>query len=179
MGAPPNEIANAGRMNPAGISYLYMSFESGTAYAEVLGRPPCGAVVARFVSKKDLKVLDLSALPGIPSMFDDKNRREYEVLTFLYKFVNEITRPLQKDGREHIEYVPSQVVSEYFCRMFKLNRKTKLDGIVYPSAVRRSGKNIVLFPVENSLAGFPQIVDFTEGQKKHFPTWGELSKELK
>lgn len=35
LGAPPPEIASAGRMNPAGISYLYLAFEQDTALAEI------------------------------------------------------------------------------------------------------------------------------------------------
>jgi RES domain-containing protein len=181
-GAPPDVMAGAGRMNPAGISYLYMSFEVSTALAEVLGRPPCKAVVTTFKSLKKLIVLDLSILPSEPSIFDDNKRAEREAVLFLQNFVEEITKPLQKDGREHISYVPSQVVSEYFAKVFKIGggdgEGVLLDGIVYPSAVADGGKNIVLFPRPDSLQGFSEVVGLEAWEERHFATWGELSRAL-
>lgn len=184
MGAPPDEIAAAGRMNPAGISYFYLSFEGATALAEVLGRPPCDAVVAAFKNVKKLIVLDLSILPSEPSIFDDDKRLQREAIIFLQEFVDEITKPLQKDGREHINYVPSQVVSEYFAKVFKLGGEEQeegvsIDGIVYPSAVIDGGKNIVLFPRPDTLHGFSELVRLESWDEKSFATWGELSEALK
>ena len=39
VGPPPPEVATAGRMNPAGISYFYLALEEKTALAEVLDKP--------------------------------------------------------------------------------------------------------------------------------------------
>ena len=54
--------------------------------------------------------------------------------------------PLKKNGMEHIEYVPSQVVSEYFALVFDVSNGECLDGILYPSAIKTNGRNLVLFP---------------------------------
>jgi RES domain-containing protein len=70
MGAPPSKKARAGRMNPAGISYLYLAFEQETALAEVIGSPPCTAIIAQFQTLHELRILDLTKLPVVSSIFD-------------------------------------------------------------------------------------------------------------
>lgn len=68
------------------------------------------------------------------------------MVQFLYKFTDEISKPLAHDGSEHIEYVPTQVVSEYFAQAFKHAKNKRIDGLIYPSAVAQRGKNLALFP---------------------------------
>lgn len=173
MGPPPADRAAAGRMNPAGISYLYLAFEQQTALAEVLERPPCGVAIAQFDAQRDLIILDLTSLPPFPSIFDDSSRDQREGLMFLKRFVVEISKPVRKDGREHVEYVPSQVVSEYFALGFQTNGKS-LDGIAYPSAVRPGGKNLVLFPSKRGYERNFEHVVFRSAQELKFANWAEL-----
>lgn len=177
MGPPPTARASAGRMNPAGISYLYLAFEQQTALAEVLERPPCGAAIAQFDAQRDLAILDLTDLPPLPSIFDDSCRDQREGLLFLNRFVEEISKPVRKDGREHIEYVPSQVVSEYFALGFQANGQP-LDGIAYPSAVRPGGKNLVLFPSKRgSERNFDQVLFLSSWELK-LADWCELTTAI-
>ncbi|MDB5763955.1 MAG: hypothetical protein JWQ21_2950 [Herminiimonas sp.] len=110
MGAPPPEKARAGRMNPAGISYLYSALEASTAIAETASPPLVDVVIAVYETAQPFAVLDLSELPARPSIFDDAQRHNLEGLLFLEKFVQEISQPVRKDGSEHIDYVPSQVI---------------------------------------------------------------------
>jgi RES domain-containing protein len=145
LGPPPSEIASAGRMNPAGISYMYLAYQNETAIAEI--RPNLGDTVTTSLwrTKRELNVLDLTQFPSCPSIFSDK-RRERDLIQFLYSFVDEIKQPIKHNGSEHIEYVPTQVVSEYFAQVFRFNGGSRLDGIVYASSVHEGGKNLVLFP---------------------------------
>ncbi|AZG13791.1 HEPN-associated N-terminal domain-containing protein [Cupriavidus pauculus] len=177
MGAPPPDKAAAGRMNPAGISYLYLAREQQTALAETLSRPPCVGALAQFRVSRPLRVLDLAVLPSMPSLFDNERRGEWTALTFLEGFVEAITTPVAKDGREHINYVPSQVVSEYFAKMFQDERGEQLDGIVYQSTVRPSGQNVVLFP--NDSGTFEDKVVFESGCTASIADWPTLLAELK
>ncbi|MBK1718856.1 HEPN-associated N-terminal domain-containing protein [Thiocystis violacea] len=144
MGAPPNNKARAGRMNPAGISYLYLSFDLETALAEVLPRPPCDAAYAEFVTNRDLTVIDFSRPPDLPSIFDHDRKREREELIFISKFVKDISTPTKKDGNEHIDYVPSQIISEFFAMTVFEGSAAKVQGMIYPSAVQKGGRNLVL-----------------------------------
>jgi RES domain-containing protein len=151
MGAPPAEKATAGRMNPAGISYLYLAFDEATAIAEVVKSRSGTVEIAEFEATRPLQVLDLSQLPPPPSLFDDSKREELEGLLFLTAFIESITEPIAKDGREHVEYAPSQVASEYFALVFRTVGGLPLDGICYPSAVHPNGKNLVIFPTTRGI----------------------------
>lgn len=178
MGAPPPEISRAGRMNPAGISYLYLAFEQETALAEVLSYPPCAAVIAQFQAQRELQILDLSNLPEEPSIFDDSQRHLRESILFLENFIEEISQPVRKDGREHIDYVPSQVVCEYFAQIFKVSGDQQLDGIVYPSAVRPGGRNLVLFPSKRGYKRSFDQVEFKIAWEQIFADWADFSAAL-
>lgn len=151
LGAPPSEIASAGRMNPAGISYCYLAIEQPTAIAEVIRNTPSTAVLASFTTTRNIRVLDLTALADLPSIFDPDRRDEGEVLRFLGRFISAICERVEQDGRVHIEYVPSQVVSEYFALIYQDGDRQGIDGIAYPSSVVDGGRNIVLFPTERGL----------------------------
>jgi RES domain-containing protein len=178
MGAPPPEKASAGRMNPAGISYLYLAYEQETALAEVLSRPPCSAAIAHFVTQQELNILDLTQLPRRPSIFDSARRNELEGIIFLEVFASEISKSVQKNRREHIEYIPSQVVSEYFAMLFEDNRRNKLDGIAYRSSVRPKGRNLVLFPKERScIPQFDQVI-FHQAREQTFSDWTAFSDAI-
>lgn len=177
LGAPPSQRANAGRMNPAGISYLYMSMTQGGAFAEVLRGPPCSAAIATFEVVEALAVLDLTRLPPLSSVFDEANHQIREVVLFLDDFVTDICQPVQKDGREHINYVPSQVVSEYFAQVFKTSSGKMLDGIVYPSAVSPGNMNLALFP-RSGRRPFAHAVKFVDGDEVALNNWAEFSKKI-
>ena len=157
LAAPPPAKAAAGRMNPPGISYLYLALEKPTAIAEVALGPPCSFVIAQFIVDRDLTILSLTNFPAIPSIFDHERLSEMELLLFLTAFTEKISQPVMKDGSEHVEYVPSQVVCEYFASVFKRDG-VSLDGILYPSAVRPGGRNLVLFPQHDSAPDkFPEV----------------------
>jgi len=95
-------------------------------------------------------------------------------LLFIENFVTSISTPVKKDGSEHVEYVPSQVVSEYFAKVFRDALGEQIDGIVFPSAVRPGGRNVVLFPPIDPVHGFDGLVQFRSGDTADFPSWADL-----
>ena len=147
MGPPPKTLATAGRMNPAGIPYFYAAFDRSTAVAEI-GPPPADylASACAFEVKRSLNVVDLNALPEPPSILAIDQKSERTKALFLREFVKSITKPVEKDGREHIDYVPSQVVCEFLAQIFLSNDGSTLDGIIYPSAANPGGTNLLVFP---------------------------------
>ncbi|MDI9271790.1 HEPN-associated N-terminal domain-containing protein [Stenotrophomonas sp. PFBMAA-4] len=147
MGPPPKEVASAGRMNPAGIPYFYAAFDVSTALAEI-GPAPEGKLPAAaiFHNSKPLKVVDFCELPDVPSVFATDQRAERVTARFLQGFVSAITRRVEKDGREHIDYVPSQIVCEYLAQSYTPEGDEAIDGILFPSAVHEGGRNLVVFP---------------------------------
>ncbi len=150
LGPPPVEAARySNRMSPAGISMLYASLDPLTAAQETLERDNTTRTMVttgEIVVTWDLRVLDLTRLPPIPSVFDRSiDSRTRHGIAFIHAFRRELTQPVQKDGREHIEYVPSQVVTEYLRYRYRPTTGGRLSGILYPSSVLIGGNNCVLF----------------------------------
>ena len=150
FGPPPIDAARfANRMSPAGVSMFYAAFDEGTALDETYDRSDCRpaeASVAVFKTIRDLNLLDLVNLPAIPSIFDDDAANlKRAPLSFLHAFNRDFTHPVVKDGREHVEYVPSQVVTEFVRYRLREKAGVKVDGIRYLSARRDGGIGCVLF----------------------------------
>lgn len=148
LGPPPVSDTGppAGRMNPAGIPILYGALTPDTALREALdsdGRVARGV----FSPLRPLLVLDLSRSSELPpvSIFDNVTRARRGLAVFLSSFISDIARTTERDGREHIDYVPAQIVTEYFRRVFRTPDGGGLDGIVYPSTRDPDGRNVALF----------------------------------
>jgi hypothetical protein len=138
--APPAK-ASANRMSPAGIPFFYASADAQTAIAEIAGHgPEPYALVGAFRSTKQLRLLDFTRKPAFPSYFDEDMHAEFGLARFLKWFVRSITQPIIPDGRQHIEYTPTQVLTEYLRWM----PKNRIDGIALPSA-QTGKKTYVLF----------------------------------
>ena len=146
LGPPPREKATrANRMSPAGIVMFYGAFDRKTAIWETWDFKQT-VWIAQFRSLRALRLLDLSQLPGIPSIYDQDHREEIAELTFLHDFVEDLVKPIEQDGREHIDYVPTQVVTEYFRHRFRMKEGEPLDGIceILPSSLGQSASKSVL-----------------------------------
>jgi RES domain-containing protein len=180
LGAPPSRIAGAGRMNPAGVSYFYAAFDERTAIAEVVTPPPVEVVVAEFKLKKALSVVDLSSVPLRPSIFDVDKRLEYQYVDFFNAFVEAISTPVRKDGHEHVDYVPSQVVSEWFAQVFApmTGGRRRVNGIVFPSAVQPGGKNIVVFPMVRQSASAFASIEYVRHRSENLSNWRQVMRAI-
>lgn len=135
------------RMSPAGISFFYGALERETAIAEVADRLDSDtpwATVARFLASDDLRLLDLAGLPEVPSLFDEDHRHRRAALMFLRGFADDIARPVQPERLEHVEYVPTQIVTE-FVRLHLAAQQRQYDGVIYRSARNPNGRNVALF----------------------------------
>lgn len=143
LGAPPKDQAlSANRMSPAGISMFYGAFDAETAAAEARGaEPDPGRVltIGTFRLKRPLHVVDLSAVPEVPSLFDAARRHLRTDIIFLRRFTEDLRKPVTRDRTEHVEYTPTQAACEWFRDVFRPIGDDRLDGILYPSARREGG----------------------------------------
>jgi hypothetical protein len=141
-------------MSAAGISVFYAALDMETARAETLANlPPIDERMltgASWTNTRPLNVLDLSKLPPVPSFYAQE-RYDRDHLIFLEEFVKSITQPVEHDGREHTEYVPSQIVTEYFRHRYRMHDNVRLDAIVYRSARHKGGRSIVIFASQRDL----------------------------
>jgi len=148
FGPPPVERATRpNRMSPAGIVMFYGSDERETAIAEIDDDGRLGIAVGTFQTTRNATVLDLTKLPRSLGFFEqqsDSSEVDRYALEFLHRFVKSLAAKVAPGEREHIDYVPTQVVTEWFRTAFRHRRKT-IDGIRYMSAQRPGGKSLVLF----------------------------------
>jgi hypothetical protein len=136
LGPPPSEFASQSRMSPAGIPMFYGASDEATARAETLDRDGARHAMATFALARAIKVLDLSQVPTI-SIFDTKRSALYDWAVFMRQFVNDLGKKVAKDGRIHIDYVPTQIVTEYFRTFLKDGKDVPIDGVMYRSTKTR------------------------------------------
>jgi hypothetical protein len=151
LGPPPERAAaSSGRMNAPGIAVGYFSFDEDTALDEATGRFTRWSS-GTFKLLEDIWVVDLTEIPDIPSIFE---RGPRESLDFLHKFASDVSRPFTPDTETHVEYTPTQVVSEYLRHRFRDKSKIPVRGVVYSSAKSKDMKNIVLFTGAHEVVGY-------------------------
>jgi len=164
LGPPPGELAiQSNRMSPPGISLFYAADDEETALDEM--RQPGTYALAEFEILKPTPVLDLTRVPLVPSFFDPASRESRSSIVFLAQFAEEISRPIERDDRIHLEYIPTQVMTEYFRREF---RDVRLLGIRYASAQRAGEVCTALF------AGATAVVGGHPGEEEPDVRWLRL-----
>lgn len=142
LGPAPTSRAAAGRMSGEGVPLFYAADRLHTAVAEIaLHSPYDDAVVGEFITQRPLTIVDFTRKPRLPSIFDYAKKHRRMFTEFVDDFVKAITRPILLDGRERVEYVPTQIITEYL----RWVPSRQIDGIAFPSRADAKGKNIVLF----------------------------------
>jgi hypothetical protein len=135
---------------------MYASDRIETALRETASEPATFAVGV-FETRRDAVILDLCRLPLVPSLFQEvSDTTEYNprpVLSFLHHVVRKMSQPITRDDRVHIDYVPTQVVTEYV-RAYR-DGDRPIDGIRYPSAAHPGGRSYVLFATQDNLLPVP------------------------
>ena len=111
--------------------------------------------IGRFETLRDLRVVDLSDPPPPPSMFDAARRAARQPLMFLGGFAADLSREVTRDGAEHVEYVPTQIVTEYLRDAFDVGSGPPLLGLMYNSA-RAGGLNNCVLWIANDDACDPE-----------------------
>lgn len=147
--SPPPQAAAQGRMNAAGVSIFYGALDVETAAAEVFDRSPYVSI-ALFVTTVPLQVLDLTD----PNIDDDA-----ELTAFLSDFVTAISKPVRNDGREHFEYAPTQVMTEY------LRHRLGLQGVLFPSSLTRR-TNAAIFATQAQCLAEAQAGDIARPRER-------------
>ena len=165
LGPPPKEFASQSRMSPAGIPMFYGANSKQTAFCETYDASDqinTAVTTATFLTTRPLRLLDLTTVPGVPSIFDAPASRKRPALIFLHGFCRDASQPVTKDGRkEHYEYVPTQVVAEYFRHVFDLKGRKNLDGIKFKSSRDKGGICYTLFLTSDDCTDMPPKSDKT------------------
>lgn len=137
--SPPAILAFPNRMSPAGISMFYASFEKETAKNECVGGDSAGLIVGTFETARDLRVIDLTDIPEQSFWVNNWQGNQ-----FLHHFNDNITKRVDPEDANHLQYIPTQVFTEFLRYMFRDGKGQQVDGLIYGSS-KTCEKNIVLF----------------------------------
>ena len=141
MGCPPKEMATAGRANPIGIPYLYLSDSAKTTYFEVRAVYLDKLSVGTFRIERELELVDFIYDVNLFLAYNDGTTSLKEIV-IKKKIIDAISEDLSKPLRRYdseLEYVPTQLICEY-CK-----RIVGADGISFESSLHKGGRNYVLF----------------------------------
>jgi hypothetical protein len=156
LGPPPSDqCKNANRMSPAGLSMFYAAEDEATAVLETVepAEKPGHYTMATFRLRAPVRVVDFVRLPPYPGIFTPGFTRESRVgRQFVHAFARDLGKPIARDGMEHVEYVPTQIVTEYLRYRFR-SKGQPVVGIRYQSAKPGGGVNVALF------AGHEDLID--------------------
>jgi hypothetical protein len=132
--APRDRALQANRMSPAGIPMFYGAADIDTAIAETAAHTnQPWATVGAFQTSQPCTMVDFTDLPDVPSMFDPERGHLRRSLLFLHKFVEQLSKPIRGRDYDQIDYVPTQVVTEYLLRIFGDGKV--ISGLLYPSTL--------------------------------------------
>lgn len=150
LGPPPHQFASQSRMSPAGVPMFYGAYDEATARAETLGSHGDRHTMATFALSKSIRILDLTRVPAI-SIFDQRRSGLYDWAIFMRQFVRDFGKKIERDNRIHFDYVPTQIVTEYFRAFMRDSKGTPIAGVMYRST--KTGSNcVVLFMDQDDVA---------------------------
>ena len=112
---------------------FYGAADPDTAIEEVASSSEDTHVTwCEFELTEDLQVVDLTQLQPEPSMSDPELGRLHRYIRFLHMVVEQLTARVETD-HEDIDYVPTQIVSEYLLHV--LDGAERVRGLIYQSSV--------------------------------------------
>ncbi len=162
LGPVPMRLAKyANRMSPPGIPMFYSAEDADTAIKEIWnGKVGVKFSVATFKSRKPCLIVDFCSLPPVPTIFKlDATLDQIDALNFLWSFVRDISQPISKLEAEHIQYVPTQILTEYFRHIFKTSDGRPIMGMKYPSSYTVRPCYVMFWGHNKDSAVNPEVID--------------------
>lgn len=141
MGAPPKDLASAGRVNSEGISVLYLSDSQETTLYEVRASVHDYVSVGCFKLLSDIDVISIADIDkispfiGVQYGFD---LTQYAMnIEHLRMISQEIAKPLRRQDSV-LDYVPTQYISDFI-------KSKGFYGIEFHSTMCKHGENFAVF----------------------------------
>jgi hypothetical protein len=147
MGPPPYERATLpNRMSPVGVPMFYGAIDRETALAEIADKPGRFAA-GTFITTRDVLVLDVRKAPEVPSLFDAENAKDRPIAEFMKSFIEDFRKSIDREEKPHIDYLPTQVITEYFRTLVTGPKKQPIEGVLYSST--KNGRDAIVLFAEN------------------------------
>lgn len=139
MGSPQKSKASAGRANPLGIPYLYLSTKISTTFYETRATYLDEVSIGKFMTKKD-ELISLVDFTEELSLFLNVGAiNNYIKSVILKRYISlDLSKPLRRYDSD-LEYIPTQFICEF------IKTISDADGIMFNSSLHIDGKNVVLF----------------------------------
>lgn len=140
MNCPPKAISTAGRSNPIGIPYLYLSDNPETILYEIRASYLDEVSIATFsVADNITEDVKISDFTEIPTLFHPSEINKRIKSTLLKKTISiDLSKPMRRYDSE-LDYIPTQFICE-FIKIF-----TGVKGIKFRSSLHPTGNNVVIF----------------------------------
>lgn len=140
MGAPPDDIASAGRANSKGQSCLYLSNDRKTTVKEIRAHAFDYVTIATFRTNREIRVLDLSSITHSSPFYSDINMVNYLINEkHLQNIEYDMAKPMSRWDSE-LDYLPTQFISDFA-------KFLGYDGVKYYSTFDRTSFNLALFDI--------------------------------
>lgn len=143
IGAPPPYDAGFGRINRAGVSFLYCATDEYTAISEIRPHPGDLVSIGKFTPKEDLQIFDLTETQFLNYYQTDDKLDSFKELNTITELMQKVIPPSERQA-----YNITQLIADCV-------RKLDFDGILFPSSVG-TGHNLVVFN--------PKNMDYTLGE---------------
>lgn len=147
MGAPPKKIVNAGRINPEGMSYLYLADSQNTTIYETRASLHDYVCIGKFEALCDMKVIDLTELENISVFSADLDYAFHAINRGHLKRINEeVARPVRSSD-SNLEYLPTQYICDYIKSIQNEDNPGEqvYQGIMYESTMISTSYNLAVF----------------------------------
>jgi len=140
MFCPKKEFSSAGRANPIGIPYLYLSDNENTILYEIRASYLDEVSVASFRLKQELfQDVIISDFTEIPPLYAPSEVNQRIKMTLLKQIISrDLSKPMRRYDSE-LDYIPTQFICE-FIKVF-----TNVQGIKFRSSLHNVGNNLVVF----------------------------------
>jgi len=140
MLCPPREISTAGRANPIGIPYLYLSDNEETILYEIRASYLDEISIASFSKNEELKEqIIISDFTEVPTLYHPNAVNKRIKSTLLKQIISrDLSKPMRRYDSE-LDYIPTQFICE-FIKVF-----TNVQGIKFRSSLHNVGNNLVVF----------------------------------
>lgn len=142
MGAAPSQFCKGGRINPPGMSFLYLASSEETAALEIRATPADIFTVVNVSLQNDPLLLDLRRT-SFSSLFRFKFFPDSGWITqhlekvAVYTYLSELlAQPVASE--DPLGYIHTQI----FCEYFKIKG---IHGLIYDSTLCSSGFNVCIF----------------------------------
>lgn len=136
LGKPPAEKSTAGRANPQGIPYLYLSTDEKTTLYEARASYFDYVTIGTFRLLKEIKVVKLRTVE-ISSPFEEDIFNKLVYQPFLKSLEHDLSKPLRRFDSD-LDYLPTQYLCEYI-------KHIGFDGVEYGSSMNMGGINLAIF----------------------------------